>query len=89
MRPDFVKIAKKLKSKTLIDVLFVGMGTLEVKVLFARRGFLVEKVTRTGIGQIRLGKIPSGKFKVLKKSEVMALLTHPDLGLPKELLESQ
>ena len=89
IKPAWLKVVKRLKSKTLVDLLFVGMGSLEIKILLQRKGFLVEKITRTGIGQLRLDKLPAGQLKPLKPSQIKRLLEQPEMALPQELRPSK
>ena len=81
IKPYGVKIHKKLPNKTIIEVVFQGSGSLEVKELFRLKRLLLEKVTRVAMGQIKLGALKPGEYRLLKKSQLEALLERPELGL--------
>jgi 23S rRNA pseudouridine2605 synthase len=46
----------------------------EVRRLFEAQGFLVKKLIRTKIGPIKLGELPSGKWRTLTEPEIKSLL---------------
>ncbi len=81
VRPYSVKLLETLQSKTRVQVVFLGPTAVDVKHFFEVKGFLVEKVTRTAIGHLTLRALPPGRFRFLTKSQVMALINQPELGL--------
>lgn len=76
-----VEVVQKLQSKTQVKVVLIGSGNFNLKALFEARGFLVEKVSRTRIGHLRLRAMKPGQYRFLEKSQVSALLEQPELGL--------
>jgi 23S rRNA pseudouridine2605 synthase len=46
----------------------------EVRRLFETQGLTVERLSRVQIGPIKLGELPSGKWRVLTPVEVASLL---------------
>jgi 23S rRNA pseudouridine2605 synthase len=80
-KPIAVSAGEKLSSKMKVDIWFQGMGSLDVKQLFENRGFLVQRIIRTQIGQIKLKEIGRGSFRTLKKSQITALVEQPELAL--------
>jgi len=88
IKPIFVRVTKDLKSKSKVELIFKGMGALDVKEYVQSRGFLVERVVRTGIGQLTVKGMMPGTHKLLKKSQVLAILDQPELAerlIPKPL----
>jgi 23S rRNA pseudouridine2605 synthase len=81
IRPQTVKLFKKLQSKAIVEIVFVGTGALEVKALFERKGFLIEKVTRVQLGHLSIGGLEPGEYRPIHKSEVELLLEDPELVL--------
>lgn len=80
IRPHSVRMARELANKATIEVVMIGSGGADLKMLFELKGFLVEKITRISIGHLTLRGIEPGQYKLLKKSQVEALLTQPELG---------
>lgn len=74
LRINGVKVIEKYNQKSLIEVVIQGAGgSLNLKTQFQYKGFLVEKITRTTIGTIKLGQLSPGEFRFLKKSQVDAI----------------
>lgn len=87
LKPHLAWIESKLQSKTQINVVIMGGGAFDIKQLFDTTGFLVEKITRTAIGHITLHGLEPGKYRLMKASQMEALITQPELGtreLPTE-----
>ncbi|MCC7440724.1 MAG: rRNA pseudouridine synthase [Bdellovibrionales bacterium] len=80
VRPEAVEVVESRKSKSVIQVQFVGMGALDVKELFQAKRFLVERVVRTRFGHLSVERVPLGGFVFLKKSQLEALVRQPELG---------
>lgn len=80
LKPVHCQIIQKFTKKVLIEIAFLGSGTIPVKEFFNHKGFLVDRVTRFGIGHISVKGIASGEFKRLKKSQFEALVEHPELA---------
>jgi 23S rRNA pseudouridine2605 synthase len=80
-KPHSVRLAGNLASKSVIEWVTLESGAMDVKGAFESRGFLVEKITRTAIGHINLRGIAPGEHKLLKASQVEALLNQPELGM--------
>lgn len=81
IKPHSVRMAEELANKVWIEVVFTDPGALDIKTLFEQRGFLVENIRRTAIGQVTLRGLEPGEFRYLKASQVEAILDHPELGL--------
>ncbi|MDR3608397.1 MAG: pseudouridine synthase [Oligoflexia bacterium] len=81
VQPHAVRFAEELPSKVVLEVSFTDPGIIDVKALFESKGFLVDKITRTAIGQITTKGIALGAFRELEASQLEALLKQPELGL--------
>ena len=81
VRAHSVRVVQKLTQKSMIEMGFLGAGSVDIKALFESRGFLVEKVIRSAIGHLTLKGLPAGEYRHLKYSQIEALLEQPELGL--------
>jgi len=81
VKPHSIRMAEELANKVRIEVVLTESGAIDVKTLFEQKGFLVESIRRTAIGQITLRGLEPGRFRFLKASQVEAILSHPELGL--------
>jgi 23S rRNA pseudouridine2605 synthase len=81
IKPHSVLVAETLTQKVKIEVVLMGAGALDLKALFEERGFLVDRVVRIAIGHLSIVGIAPGEFKILKTSQIEALLQQPELGL--------
>lgn len=79
-KPLKVRVLEKLANKTIIEMAFHGHPDISLKEYFETKGFLVEKMTRVGIGHLKLGSLLIGQMEVLKKSQIEALFTQPELA---------
>ncbi len=82
-KPHSLRIKQQLEKKTILEVVLLGSGAFDLKALFETRGFLVEKIVRTAIGQITLRELLPGEFRFLKASQVLAVVEQPELGLKR------
>lgn len=80
-KPLSVRIHEELNKKTKIEIVFVNAANVDVKAFFETKGFLVEKITRTGIGHLTLHGLEPGKFRIVPKTKFEALFTQPELGV--------
>ncbi len=80
-KPNSVRIHEELNKKTKIEIVFLNAANVDVKTYFESKGFLVEKITRTGIGHLTLHGLEPGKFRIVPKTKFEALFTQPELGV--------
>jgi 23S rRNA pseudouridine2605 synthase len=80
-KPNSVRIHEELNKKTKIEIVFLNAANVDVKSYFESKGFLVEKITRTGIGHLTLHGLEPGKFRIVPKTKFEALFTQPELGV--------
>jgi 23S rRNA pseudouridine2605 synthase len=79
--PCQLKVIKVAENPWYQVVLEEGR-TNQIRLMFQHFGLLVEKLKRTQIGFLKLGKLPSGEFRSLTTAEVVQF--HRVLGLRKE-----
>jgi 23S rRNA pseudouridine2605 synthase len=80
-KPLSVRINEELNKKTKIEIVFMNAANVDVKAFFEAKGFLVEKITRTGIGHLTLHGLEPGKYRIVPKSKFEALVEQPELGV--------
>ncbi|MGK5082138.1 pseudouridine synthase [Bdellovibrionota bacterium FG-1] len=83
VKPHSVRIVRELENKSQLDIVMLGGGAVDIKAMLEMKGFLVDKITRTAIGHLTLHGLAPGHFRLLKASQVHAILEHPDLGLKR------
>jgi 23S rRNA pseudouridine2605 synthase len=83
VKPLAVRIHEELNKKTKIEISFMNdvNSTMSVKTYFEEKGFLVEKITRTAIGQMTLAGLEPGEYRTVPKTKFEALILQPELGL--------
>ncbi len=82
-KPLSVSLIEKYTQKSLVEIIMMGVSTVDMRSWFEDKGFLVERIVRTAIGHITLHGLEPGKFRPLKDTQVEALLHQPDLGMRK------
>jgi pseudouridine synthase len=81
VRPEVVRVDEKLEKKAKVQVVMRGSAATELKALLETRGFLFDRLVRTGIGQITLGELETGEYRRLEASQVRAIFEQPELGM--------
>ncbi len=71
--PDSVRILEYMAGNTLIEITFHEGRKHIVKRYMAKMGHPVIKLKRVAIGPLRLGNLPSGKWRDLTESELRKL----------------
>jgi 23S rRNA pseudouridine2605 synthase len=61
-------------TRTVVEVELTEGKNREIRRMFKALGFEVSKLTRTQIGRIKLGELPSGKWRTLTEPEIKSLL---------------
>lgn len=70
------KDARLVKSKghsALLEIVLTEGQNREIRRLLAKVGHKVQRLTRVGLGPLKLGELPSGEFRRLNADEVRAL----------------
>ncbi|MBC7386118.1 MAG: rRNA pseudouridine synthase, partial [Cryobacterium sp.] len=81
VKPLSVRIHEELNKKTKIEISFLNAANVDVKTYFEEKGFLVEKITRTGIGHLTLHGLEPGQYRTVPKTKFEALVAQPELGV--------
>jgi len=81
VKPHSVRLSDEYNKKSLVEIVFLNTPSLDVKSYFEQKGFLVEKLTRTGFGHITLSGLKPGDYKIVNKTKFDALLAQPELGV--------
>ncbi len=68
-----VRISKRYKQSTDLEVVLDEGRNREIRRILARVGHKVLRLTRTSIGPLRLGELPSGAYRPLTAKEVRGL----------------
>jgi 23S rRNA pseudouridine2605 synthase len=77
--PVRVRILKRNREATVLEVTLREGMNREVRRIFARFGFKVDRLKRIRIGALGLGPLPEGQFRRLTDEEVVRLLeAEPD-----------
>lgn len=68
-----VRVKSQKKNSTLLEMVLDEGRNREIRRLLARVGHKVQRLTRIAVGPIRLGELPRGAVRVLKREEVQKL----------------
>ncbi|MBM3839854.1 MAG: rRNA pseudouridine synthase [Verrucomicrobia bacterium] len=74
LKPDKVRLLRANNSHSLVELELSEGKNREVRRLFETLGLTVERLSRVQIGPIKLGELPSGKWRVLTPVEIASLL---------------
>lgn len=74
VRPDKVKLISRAADRTMVSVTLHEGRNRVVRRMFDAVGHPVDRLSRTGIGPIRLGNLRSGETRDLTREELGALL---------------
>ncbi len=84
IKPKVVRQHEELNQKSIIEIVFLGVaGGFDLKAYFEFKGFLVERVTRVGIGHLNLGSMRPGELRALAPTQIEALFDQPELLFKK------
>ena len=77
------------KESSLLEMVLREGRNREIRRLLARVGHKVLRLTRTAVGPVRLGKLPTGAVRRLTAAEVAALRLRPERRRPLPLLSRE
>ncbi len=80
-KPHEVWVKNELANKAVVQTVVMGSGAFDLRAYFELKGFLVEKISRTSFGHLTLRGLEPGRYRLLKKSQAVALLEQPELGM--------
>lgn len=69
-----IQSIQKLKSKTKVEIALLGTGSNDLKALFERKGFWVERMLLRSVGNVSLKNLRPGELRFLKQGEAQGLL---------------
>jgi 23S rRNA pseudouridine2605 synthase len=72
-----VKVLKAAHQESLIEITISQGLNRQVRRMLANVGVPVKSLKRTSIGKLRLGTLPSGKYRALSKAEIASLQREP------------
>ena len=61
-------------SNSVVELELAEGRNREVRRMFASQGLEINRLVRTQIGKIKLGELPSGKWRTLTEPEIKSLL---------------
>lgn len=76
LRAAEARIVRSAQQQSLIELDLVAGKKREIRRLFQALGYHVLRLQRIQIGQIKLGDLPSGRWRTLNKDEVATLTRH-------------
>ncbi len=68
-----VKIVKRLKDRTVLEIILTDGRNRQVRRMLAKLGHKVRDLTRTAMGPLTIDDVPAGKFRELTPREVKDL----------------
>lgn len=68
-----VKVKSRKKTAAVLEVVLDEGRNREIRRVLARVGHKVQKLVRIAVGPVRLGEMPSGAYRPLKREEISAL----------------
>ncbi|MEW6303305.1 MAG: pseudouridine synthase [Verrucomicrobiota bacterium] len=74
LRAAAAKILEANNTHSLVELELTEGKNREVRRLFEAQGLVVSRLKRTQIGPIKLGELPSGKWRTLTEREIKSLL---------------
>jgi 23S rRNA pseudouridine2605 synthase len=72
-RVEDVRVKSRHKESTILEIVLREGQNREIRRLLARLGHKVQRLVRIAVGPIRLGDLPPGGWRALKREEVAAL----------------
>jgi 23S rRNA pseudouridine2605 synthase len=74
LKAERARLLEANESHSTVELELAEGKKREVRRLFAAQGFTVTRLKRLQIGSIKLGELPSGRWRILTSTEVKALL---------------
>jgi 23S rRNA pseudouridine2605 synthase len=75
LRAERTRVLSANNSRSVVELEMAEGKNREVRRLFASQGMEVSRLVRTQIGKIKLGELPSGKWRTLTEAEIKSLLS--------------
>jgi len=74
LKAEEVRIKKETAAGTVVELVLKGGKNREIRRMFEAMSIEVERLLRVQIGSIRLGELPSGKWRTLTAVEIKSLM---------------
>ena len=75
LKAERARLLSANNSNSLVELELAEGKNREVRRLFESQGLEVNRLVRTQIGKIKLGELPSGKWRTLTETEIKSLLS--------------
>ena len=75
LRAEKARVLSANNSNSVVELELAEGKNREVRRLFESQGLEVNRLVRTQIGKIKLGELPSGKWRTLTEPEIKSLLS--------------
>jgi 23S rRNA pseudouridine2605 synthase len=75
LKADKARLVSANNSNSVVELELTEGKNREVRRLFESQGLEVKRLVRTQIGKIKLGELPSGKWRTLTEPEIKSLLS--------------
>jgi 23S rRNA pseudouridine2605 synthase len=75
LRAEKARVLSANNSNSVVELELAEGKNREVRRLFESQGLVVNRLVRTQIGKIKLGELPSGKWRTLTEPEIKSLLS--------------
>ena len=75
LKAEKARVLSANNSNSLVELEMAEGKNREVRRLFESQGLTVNRLLRTQIGKIKLGELPSGKWRTLTDAEIKSLIS--------------
>jgi 23S rRNA pseudouridine2605 synthase len=75
LKASRARVLSANNTRSVVEVELTEGKNREIRRMFKALGFEISKLTRTQIGRIKLGELPSGKWRTLTEPEIKSLLS--------------
>jgi 23S rRNA pseudouridine2605 synthase len=75
LKAERARVISANNSNSVVELELAEGRNREVRRMFASQGLEISRLVRTQIGKIRLGELPSGKWRTLTEPEIKSLLS--------------
>ena len=75
LKAERARVVSANNSNSVVELELAEGRNREVRRMFASQGLEISRLVRTQIGKIKLGELPSGKWRALTETEIKSLLS--------------
>jgi 23S rRNA pseudouridine2605 synthase len=75
LKAERARVVSANNSNSVVELELAEGRNREVRRMFASQGLEISRLVRTQIGKIKLGELPSGKWRTLTEPEIKSLLS--------------